>query len=125
MTKYWITIALLFSLIAQSAIVNAMPASAMNDLYDIHCMQMTDSKMNCAMSDCPPDECMQHCQYSLTNHCKTHCLAQLYLTATQLQLALTNNVSWRIATQSWAIQTADLELTTPPPNSDIAVTDLF
>ncbi|MFB2780491.1 hypothetical protein ACE017_15145 [Shewanella mangrovisoli] len=124
MAKFWITIALLFSLIAQSAMVNAMPTPAMNDLYDAHYVQMTsmqmaDGKMNCAMPDCPPDECMLHCQDSLTNHCKTHCLAQLYLTASQPQLALMNHASKRIAVQGWAIQTADLGLTTPPPNSDL------
>lgn len=119
MAKFWITIALLFSLIAQSAMVNAMPTSAMNDFHDISSMQMVDGKINCTMPDCPPDECMLHCQDSLTNHCKTHCVAQLYLSTSQPQLALMSHASNRITNKSWAIQTADLGLTTPPPNSDL------
>ncbi|MCL1120861.1 hypothetical protein N7V09_03425 [Shewanella seohaensis] len=119
MAKFWITIALLFSLIAQSAMVNAMPTSAMNDSHDTPSMQMVDGKMKCTMPDCPSDECMLHCQDSLTNHCKTHCLAQLYLSTSQPQIALMNHASKRIAVQSWAIQTADLGLTTPPPNSNL------
>jgi len=119
MAKFWIVIALLFSLITQSAMVNAMPTSAIYDFHDATSMQMVDGKMKCTMPYCASDECMLHCQDSLTNHCKTHCLAQLYLTASQPQLTSMGHASKRITVQSWAIQTVDLGLATPPPNSNL------
>lgn len=118
MAKFWITIALLFSLIAQSAMVSAMPTpAAMNDQNSTDCMQIIDGKVKCTMPISLSDECMQHCQDALTNHCQTHCLTQLYIGTAHPQLALMNHISMRIAIQGWTIQTADLDLATPPPNS--------
>jgi hypothetical protein len=117
MAKFWITIALLFSLIAQSAMVNAMPSAAANDQHSSHRVQMMGGKISCTIPGCPSTDCLQLCQDSLTSHCKTHCLAQLYLEPSHLQLVLATLASKRIAIQSWAIQTVDLGLTTPPPNS--------
>ncbi|MGL4221222.1 MAG: hypothetical protein ACRCSS_11430 [Shewanella sp.] len=119
MAKFWITIALLFSLFSQSTIVKAMPTPAINDLFHSHCMQMADDNINCVAQDGTQEECMIHCQDSLTNHCKTHCLAKLFITSPPLPLVLMSHASKLITSSSWAIQTAELGLTTPPPNSDL------
>ncbi|MEI8601497.1 hypothetical protein ACRN97_15960 [Shewanella baltica] len=117
MAKFWITIAVLFSLIAQSAMVSAMPTSAKTNGHSSQTMLMMDAEMNCTMPDCAASDCLQHCQDSMTNHCQTHCLSSLYLEPAVLELAFANPASKRIAIQGWAMQTADLGLTTPPPNS--------
>ncbi len=121
MTKFWITIALLLSLIAPSAMVNAMPSKAMDYSQNTHGMQIhtSDSDMKCAMPDCPSDDCMQHCKDSLSSHCHSHCLGQLFLSPEHQYLPPITNIHSSVATQSWAVQTAELGLTTPPPNSNL------
>ncbi|KZK70833.1 hypothetical protein A1L58_12665 [Shewanella baltica] len=118
MAKFWITIAVLFSLIAQSAMVSAMPTSASTNGHSSQTMLMMDAEMNCTMPDCSASDCLQHCQDSMTSHCQTHCLSSLYLEPAVLELAFANPASKRIAIQGWAMQTADLGLITPPPTSN-------
>ncbi|PIW62980.1 hypothetical protein [Shewanella sp. CG12_big_fil_rev_8_21_14_0_65_47_15] len=119
MAKFWITIAVLFSLVAQSAMVNAMPTLANTDSHSSQTMLMMDAEMNCTMPDCSISDCLQHCQDSMTSHCQTHCLSSLFLEPAALKLAFANPSSKPIAIQGWAIQTTNLGLTTPPPNSSL------
>ncbi|MCS6260560.1 hypothetical protein G3479_15090 [Shewanella baltica] len=118
MAKFWIAIAVLFSLIAQSAMVSAMPTSANTNGHSSQTMLMMDAEMNCTMPDCSASDCLQHCQDSMTNHCQIHCLSSLFIEPAALKLAFANPASKRIAIQGWAMQTADLGLITPPPTSN-------
>ncbi|MCH1929972.1 hypothetical protein L9G16_07250 [Shewanella sp. A25] len=127
MAKFWITIALLFSLIAQSAMANAMPMPlsksptsativTMQSTSHASDMKMTHGKMNCTMPNCDMADCTKHCQEMLAGNCQVQCVAQLYLSPTQLLHVPFLQVNLPIVTQAWAVQTADLGLTTPPPN---------
>ncbi|AAN53074.2 hypothetical protein SIL85_22865 [Shewanella oneidensis] len=115
MAKFWITIAVLFSLIAQSAMVNAMPTSASTSGRSGQIILVMDAEMNCTMPDCSTSDCLQYCQDSMTSHCQTHCVSSLYIEPAVLELTFANPASKRIAIQGWAMKTADLGLITQPP----------
>ncbi|MGL4615184.1 MAG: hypothetical protein ACRCVV_15050 [Shewanella sp.] len=114
MTKFMI-LALLFSLFAPNATVNALP-SVINNLSSGHSVPMLERASTPELSLMTTD-CVQSCQESSANHCQIHCTAPPYLVPAGAIFTAPQIVSSDISIQSWAASTVILNLTIPPPNS--------